>query len=108
MNFLSRLLHKYNGHIAVVIALAVLVSGSVQAMHDQLSDHHHDHNHDHAHESSSDCHTCALESSKSAPLPLPAACGIRKQSVEAIPFTPLSLVLNAVDVSQARAPPTCL
>ena len=91
---MNTLLRKYNGHLAIALILTMIVSVSMQLVHDQLVDHDH----------GIECPMFVVDGST----PVPAAqlhCGLNKQAVERVSFSPLSLVLSIVENQQARAPP---
>jgi len=94
---MKALIHKYNGQLAAALILAMIVSVSLQLVHDQLVDHQH----------GSDCPMFVVDGSTPAPA-TQSQCGHAKQSVEALPFTPISLLLRTVEKQQARAPPVSL
>ena len=97
MPAMKALLHKYNGHLALALILTLVVSSSLQLVHDQLVDHDH----------GIECPMFVVDGSS----PLPAAsiqCAPAKQAVEAAPFTLTAFVVNAINAQQARAPPFSL
>lgn len=91
---MKTLLHKYNGQLAAMLILTLIVSVSLQLVHDQLVDHQH----------GSDCPMFVVDGNTPVPTEH-VQCGHRKQTVEALPFSPISLMLRVVEKQQARAPP---
>lgn len=94
---MKALFHKYNGQLAAALILAIIVSASLQLVHDQLVDHQH----------GLDCPMFVVDGSTPAPAHQ-GDCAQTKQSYEALPFTPISLLLRTVEKQQARAPPVSL
>ena len=95
--FLKQYMHKHNGFLALVLSLALVVSGSLQLVHDQLLDHVHD----------VDCAMYVVDGNGLISSPA-SSCGVNQQVVEATPLSPLKLVLSQLEKQQARAPPTSL
>lgn len=94
---MSAFLRKYNGHLAVALILAMIVSVSMQLVHDQLADHDH----------GIECPMFVVDGS--TPMSVaPASCGHVKQTVEAATYSPISLIYQFLDRQQARAPPAYL
>ena len=94
MPLMKAILHKYNGQLALALILAMIVSTSMQLVHDQLVDHDH----------GIECPMFVVDGSS----PLPEAqsqCVRSKQLVQTVPFTPVALVLSTLEKQQARAPP---
>ena len=89
---MKALFHKYNGQLAAALILAIIVSASLQ-----LVDHQH----------GLDCPMFVVDGSTPAPANQ-GDCAQTKQSYEALPFTPISLLLRTVEKQQARAPPVSL
>ncbi len=92
--FMKRLLRKYNGALALTLSLILIVSGSLQVVHDHLIDHEH----------TEECAMYMVDGKQ----PLshkPATCIAHKQVVESTPFFPIQLVLSYVYKQQPRAPP---
>lgn len=87
-------LRKHNGMFASILTLVILISGSLQLVHDQLLDHHH----------TVDCPMFVLDGSPAAAGEADE-CSATKQAIEEHLFTPLSLVLSQLESNQARAPP---
>jgi len=92
-----KMLKKHNGALAMVLSLVLVVSGSLNLIHDQLLDHHHD----------SDCAMYMVDG-KSPISHKAATCTASKQSVEDAPFTLVSIVLSRFEVNSPRAPPQSL
>ncbi|MFT5593999.1 MAG: hypothetical protein ACI8SR_002386 [Oceanicoccus sp.] len=90
-------LRKHNGLIASVLTLVILISGSLQLVHDQLIDHHH----------TIDCPMFVLDGSAAVP-EATTGCVSAKQALEKQAFHPIALVLSQFETQQARAPPTSL
>lgn len=90
-------LRKHNGLIASMLTLVILISGSLQLVHDQLVDHHH----------TVDCPMFVLDGSSVLPEPS-SSCIIAKQAIEKQTYHPIALVLSQLEKQQARAPPVSL
>ncbi len=89
--------HKHNGLLAGVLSLVLVISGSLQLVHDQLLDHQHN----------SDCAMYTLDGN--TPIAgQQSACLTQKQQIEAEPLSPIQLVLTQVEQHKARAPPVSL
>jgi hypothetical protein len=92
-----KMLRKHNGFLAMVLSLALIISGSLNLIHDQLLDHHHD----------SDCAMYMVDGK--TPVAAPQAnCSAIKQQVVDQPYTPVSLVLSQFEKHAPRAPPANL
>jgi len=87
-------LRKHNGLFASVLTLVILISGSLQLVHDQLLDHHH----------TVDCPMFVLDGSSAVP-ETTTECTATRQAIEQHAYTPVSLVLSQLEKQQARAPP---
>jgi CHASE1-domain containing sensor protein len=87
-------LRKHNGFIAQLLSLVIMISGSLQLVHDQLLDHEH----------TVDCPMFVLDSSAAVP-EATSLCIVAKQIVEEQPYHPIALVLSQFKTQQARAPP---
>lgn len=97
MPAMKALLHKYNGHLALALILTLVVTSSLQLVHDQLVDHDH----------GIECPMFVVDGSS----PLPTAslqCVPSKQALEAAPFTLVAFAVNTLNKQQARAPPFSL
>jgi len=92
-----KMLRKYNGTLAMVLSLVLVISGSLNLIHDQLLDHQHD----------SDCAMYMVDG-KSPVAALQASCSAVKQQVVDQPYTPVSLVLSQFEKHAPRAPPQSL
>ena len=92
------LIRKYNALLATTLSLVLMVGGSLQLVHDQLVDHDH----------GIECPMFMVDGSTPVPSAEHSQCAPPKQAVEALNFTPVSLVLNLVAKQQARAPPITL
>lgn len=92
---MKRFLHKHNRLLATALSLVLLISGSLQLVHDQLIDHAHN----------ADCAMYVLDGS-TAIGSQQASCLANQQLVEATLLHPVSLVLSQVEQHQARAPPS--
>jgi hypothetical protein len=90
-------LRKHNGLIASMLALIILISGSLQLVHDQLVDHHH----------TVDCPMFVLDGSAAVP-EVSSDCINAKQALEKQTFHPIALVLSQLEKQQARAPPNSI
>lgn len=95
--FLPHSLRKHNGLFASVLTLVILISGSMQLVHDQLLDHHH----------TVDCPMFVLDGSSATPSDT-SECSATKQAIQEHAYTPVSLVLSQLEKQQARAPPSSL
>ncbi len=95
VHFMKRFLHKHNSLLATALSLVLLISGSLQLVHDQLIDHAHN----------ADCAMYVLDGS-SAIGSQQTVCLASQQLVEATPLHPVKLVLSQVDQHPARAPPS--
>jgi len=94
MPAMKALLHKYNGHLALALILALVVSSSLQLVHDQLVDHEH----------GIECPMFMVDGN--SPLPsVSVECVHTKQNVESVPFTLVAFAVNTFNTQQARAPP---
>ena len=92
-----KMLRKYNGTLAMVLSLVLVISGSLNLIHDQLLDHQHD----------SDCAMYMVDGK--TPVAAPQAnCSAVKQQVVDQPYTPVSLVLSQFEKHAPRAPPQSL
>lgn len=98
MNLFSQFLRKYNGHLAAVLALTMVISGSMEIAHDHLEEHDH----------GTECPMFMVDGSTTGPASDNSTCSPVKQTIQAVPFTPIALVLNAVENQHARAPPVSL
>ncbi|GAA6134736.1 hypothetical protein NBRC116188_15250 [Oceaniserpentilla sp. 4NH20-0058] len=96
-SYLLQKLRKHNAMFASVLTLVILISGSLQLVHDQLLDHHH----------TMDCPMFVLDGSAATTTDT-TECNATKQAIEQHTFTPVSLVLSQLEKQQARAPPTSL
>ena len=95
--FLKQYMHKHNGFLALVLSLALVVSGSLQLVHDQLVDHQHD----------SECAMYAVEGN--APLATAtSSCITTKQVVEVSSYSTVALTLSQFDQYSPRGPPATL
>lgn len=94
---LHQRLRKHNGSLALLMTLVIVVSGSLQLVHDQLLDHHH----------TVDCPMFVFDGSTAVPSAADT-CHASKQAVEEHAFHPISLVLSQLEKQQARAPPISL
>lgn len=94
---LHQRLRKHNGLLASVMTLIIVISGSLQLVHDQLLDHHH----------TVDCPMFVLDGSAAVPS-AEGTCLAHKQTVEQQSYHPIALVLSQLEKQQARAPPTSL
>jgi hypothetical protein len=90
-------LRRHNGLIASMLTLVILISGSLQLVHDQLVDHHH----------TVDCPMFVLDGSAAVP-EATSGCISAKQALEKQTFHPIALVLSQLEKQQARAPPISL
>ena len=90
-------LKKHNGTLALMLSLVLIISGSLNLIHDQLLDHHHD----------SDCAMYMVDG-KSPISDKQASCIALKQSAEDHPYTPVSLVLSQFEKHAPRGPPSSL
>ena len=92
-----KMLRKHNGTLAMVLSLVLVISGSLNLIHDQLLDHQHD----------SDCAMYMVDGK--SPMPSKAVhCTASKQAVVEQPYTPVSLVLSQFEKHAPRAPPQSL
>jgi len=92
--YLLHQLRKHNAVFASVLTLVILISGSLQLVHDQLLEHHH----------TVDCPMFVLDGS-AANTTDTVECSSTKQAIEQHAYTPVSLVLSTLEKQQARAPP---
>ncbi len=90
-------LRKHNGLMASMLTLVILISGSLQLVHDQLIDHHH----------TVDCPMFVLDGSAAVP-EATSQCISAKQALEEQAYHPVALVLSQLEKQQARAPPLSL
>ena len=90
-------LRKHNGLMASMLTLVILISGSLQLVHDQLTDHHH----------TVDCPMFVLDGSAVVP-EASTQCTSAKLALEEQAYHPVALVLSQLEKQQARAPPTSL
>lgn len=91
---MKRFVRKYNGHIAVLMSLVLIVAGSLQLVHDHLIDHEH----------TAECAIYMVDGKQ--PLAQQSqACLAHKQLVESTPYTPTQFVLSFLYKNQPRAPP---
>jgi len=86
--------HQYNGHIAAVLILTMIISVSLQLVHDGLLDHHHD----------IDCPMFVVDNG-SGVVSASSTCAVKPQTVEASVFAPVALLLRTLVQYPARAPP---
>lgn len=93
-SFLHQRLRKHNGLMASMLTLVILISGSLQLVHDQLVDHHH----------TVDCPMFVLDGSAAVP-EATSQCISAKQALEEQAYHPVALVLSQLEKQQARAPP---
>lgn len=96
-SYLFQKLRKHNAMFASVLTLVILISGSLQLVHDQLLDHHH----------TVDCPMFVLDGSAATTTDT-TQCSSIKQAIEQHAYMPVSLVLSQLEKQQARAPPTTL
>lgn len=92
-----KMLRKHNGTLAMVLSLVLVISGSLNLIHDQLLDHHHD----------SDCAMYMVDGKTPVAAPQ-VSCSAVKQQVVDQPYTPVSLVLSQFEKHAPRAPPQSL
>lgn len=92
-----QMLRKHNGGLAMVLSLVLIISGSLNLIHDQLLDHHHD----------SDCAMYMVDG-KTPVTDKQTSCNTVKQTAEKQPYTPLTLVLSQFEKHAPRAPPVSL
>lgn len=96
LNF-RQYLRKHNGFLALFLSMVLVISGSLQLVHDQLLDHHHD----------SDCAMYVVDGNA------PAAnahhnCSIVKQPAQESSYSSVSLLVSQFQQHAARAPPISL
>ena len=85
---------KPNRFITLLLSLVIVISGSLQLVHDQLVDHHH----------TIECPVFVLDGN-SALLETSNLSACNKQFIEEQSYHPISLVLPPLENHQARAPP---
>ena len=85
---------KPNRFLTLILSLVIVISGSLQLVHDQLVDHHH----------SIECPFFALNGS-SALTGTPTLSTCTKQVIEEQAYSPIALVLPHLKKPQVRAPP---
>ncbi|MFQ3170928.1 MAG: hypothetical protein ACI9DG_000957 [Oleispira sp.] len=92
---LRQILRKHNGFIAQLLFLVIVISGSLQLLHDQLLDHKH----------TVDCPMFVLDGSAAVP-ETTSQCFSAKKIIEEQSYHPIALVLSQFNTQQVRAPPT--
>ncbi len=90
-------IHKHNALLAIALSFLLIVSSSLQLVHDQLLDHQH----------GSDCAMYVLDGNGSA-ANVQTVCAIQKQSIAVNYVLPVVWLLSQVRPSLARAPPVSL
>lgn len=85
---------KPNHFITLLLSLVIVISGSMQLVHDQLADHHH----------TIACPVFVLDGS-SALLETSTLSICSKQLIEEQSYLPIALVLPPLEKQKARAPP---
>jgi hypothetical protein len=85
---------KPNRFITLLLSLVIVISGSLQLVHDQLVDHHH----------TIECPLFVLDGS-SALLETSTLSICSKQFIEEQSYRPIALVLPQLGNQKARAPP---
>ncbi len=90
-------LYKYNGHLAATLILVMIISVSLQLVHDGLLDHHHD----------IDCPMFVVDNGSGLSASQ-TGCTPKPQTVESTFFSPSAVLLRIIDKQPARAPPAVL
>ena len=90
-------MRKHNGFLAMFLSMVLVISGSLQLVHDQLLDHHHD----------SDCVMYAVDGN-SPVSNATSECSTIKQRVEDQDYSSFTLVLSQFNQHAPRAPPVNL
>lgn len=87
-------LFKHNGFLAMLLSMVIVISGSLQLVHDQLQDHKHD----------SDCAMYVVDGN--TPIATASSdCVALKQQVADQPYSPFNFVVSQFNHHAPRAPP---
>ena len=92
-----KMLRKHNGTLAMVLSLVLIISGSLNLVHDQLLDHHHD----------SDCAMYMVDGKTPVSDKQPTCSAVKQKTVDQ-PYSPISLVLSQFEKQVPRGPPQSL
>ncbi len=87
-------IYKHNALLAIALSFLLIVSSSLQVVHDQLVDHQHN----------SDCAMYVLDGNGAAASEQ-TVCAVKKQSIAINSLLPVFWVLSQVSPALARAPP---
>ena len=90
-------MHKHNGFIAIFLSMVLVITCSLQLVHDQLLDHQHD----------SDCAMYVVDGNASI-VNGGSDCTAFKQQAEAQSYSPFTLVISQFNHHAPRAPPLSL
>jgi hypothetical protein len=90
-------MRKHNGSLAMFLSLIILISGSLQLVHDQLLDHQHD----------SDCAMYVVDGNASI-VNSSSDCTAFKLQAEEQLYSPFTLVISQFNHHAPRAPPVFL
>ena len=91
-----KLLRKYNGALAMMLSLALIVASSLNLIHDQLLDHDHD----------SECVMCVIDSKPTVLAKEPNCCELGVQQTEIQHFSVINLILSHLETHSPRGPPS--
>ena len=94
---LRQSMHKHNGFIAIFLSMVLVITCSLQLVHDQLLDHQHD----------SDCAMYVVDGNAPASAAV-KDCSVVKQVYAASTYSSVSLLVSQFKQNAPRGPPISL
>jgi hypothetical protein len=92
-----KLVKAHNATLGIMLSLVLIVSASLNLMHDHAVDHEHD----------TDCVMCVVDGNTSV-ASLPVSVASDKQLLENLNYSPVSLTPTQFELQTARGPPVSL